>query len=310
MKRRVINCFYEDCHGGIGDFLRGSLYLYKFCKDRKLDFFISFKHHGISDFIKTKQEFEYKEKQIIDVHKISSKSSFVQLGSAKSLYERIRKETNDTVMSPNGKTSVFIYTNYSNLFLINEKDIMPSLNHTENLTLDCCNWFKENIIFSKKVNDKAQENLKSLNLQNKNFNIVHFRIGDERSFFDLEYSSRKIDFDSLYLTCKQKIEKDNTPILLLSDNNKLKKYIVERAKEENIPIFSSHFSSQHTQKKPNLHAEKETKTSNQGDFNVALDMKLVTMSKKVDSYSVYFWGSGFITWISKIYNIPFKSSGI
>ena len=60
-------------------------------------------------------------------------------------------------------------------------------------------------------------------------------------------------------------------------------------KEENIPIFSSHFSSQHTQKKPNLHAEKETKTSNQGDFNVALDMKLVTMSKKVDSYLQKGW---------------------
>ena len=310
MRRKVVNCFYEDCHGGIGDFLRGSLYLYKFCKDRKLDFFISFKHHSISSFIRTKKEFEYEEKQIVDVHKISSKSSFVQLGSSKSLYERIRKETNDTVMKPNGQVYVFLYTNYSNLFLINEKDIIPSLNHTENLTTDCCNWFKENIIFDNSVEEKALETLSNLCMKQKKFNIVHFRIGDERSFFDLEYSSRKVDFNSLFLICKKKIEQDNTPILLLSDNNKLKTYLIERARKEKLPIFSNHFSSQHTQKNPNLHAEKETKTSSQGNFNVALDMKLVTMSNKVDSYSVYFWGSGFITWISKIYNIPFKSSAI
>jgi len=310
MKKRIVNCFYNNCHGGIGDFLRGSIYLYKFCKQRNLDFSISFKHHDISKFIKTKKEPEFKENEIIDIYKKSSESFINQLGSFKNFCKSMKSKIEELIFEVNNNIYLFLYTNYSDLFLLEEKDIIPSINHTEGLTKDCQKWFKENIVFSNEINQSANKELFDLNLEVKNFNILHFRLGDQNSFLGLKYSSRQVDFFSMFEICNAALKKDLKPILLLSDNNKLKKYITKKAKEQDLPIFSTHFNSQHSQKKPSTTTEKEVPTSEQGNFNLALDMKLITMSNKVDSYSVYFWGSGFITWISKIYNIPFKSSAI
>lgn len=307
--KRVINCFYEDSHGGIGDFLRGSIYLYKYCEDRSIKFYIDTRYHPISKHIKTKQIFSYETLDIIDVYKKINKSRTTPLSSVKKFYSRVKKETNNAIMK-NCSKKIFIYTNYSDLFLLNEADVIPSITHTENLTESCKKFFRENLIFSEEINNHVKEILRENNLKSGEFGVVHFRLGDERSFLGLEYASTSVSFTNLLSICKERIKTNQKPIIVLADNNKLKEYLSKKAKEENIPIIIPHLKSNHSQKRPSQAIESIERITKDDCFYIATDMKIITLANRVDCYSVYFWGSGFATWIAKIFNVNMTANYI
>ena len=93
----------------------------------------------------------------------------------------------------------------------------------------------------------------------------------------------------------------------MSDSNELKKFIklkLESEKEYELPIFIMHEESSHTQKNPNTAIKQNLEIDKSGLYYAVLDMKIASLAKEVTSYSVYFWGSGFINWICKIYDVP------
>jgi hypothetical protein len=307
--KRIINCFYESSNGGIGDFLRGSLFLYNYCKNRKIDFFISLKHHKISKYIKTIKDFDYEESEILDITKKVNSSGFVQLSSVENFYKRVGEETKKQAKYRK-KFNNFIYTNYSNLFELRGVDVIAAINNSENLSRDCKDWFKKNLVFSQEIKEESKKQLEKVGLSDKDFNIMHFRIGDEKSFFGLDYSSAKVDFNNMLELCKRNIKIYGLPLLILSDNNELKSFLSLKSKEDDLPIYVTHLKSKHSQKNPNIQSEKYLKTSDDGNFHIATDMYLITQATRINSNSVYFWGSGFITWIAKIYDIPINIRSI
>ena len=83
--------------------------------------------------------------------------------------------------------------------------------------------------------------------------------------------------------------------------NELKTFINNSCSEKKI--LSLHSSSCHTQKNTGL--DDFPITNLDGNYYTALDLKIFSMALSIRSFSVYFWGSGFSSWISKIYEIPF-----
>ena len=96
----------------------------------------------------------------------------------------------------------------------------------------------------------------------------------------------------------------------MSDSNELKEHIKEHC--DNNFIHVVHSNSQHCSNNPGniskLKINKKEKVHNM--FYVALDMNLISRSSSVYSYSVYPWGSGFVFWLAKIFNIPILTTQI
>ena len=94
-------------------------------------------------------------------------------------------------------------------------------------------------------------------------------------------------------------------MLILSDSNDFKQYVID----SNIPRVSvQHLNSTHSSDNPGFIQSTvfDRKDKINKMFYTALDMKLLSRSKKINSFSVYPWGSGFCFWLSKIYGIPIK----
>ena len=108
---------------------------------------------------------------------------------------------------------------------------------------------------------------------------------------------------------KKKNGKNN--FVILSDSNYLKNYIETRLSEFENRVCIMHLESNHMQSKTNPTKNLDKiKISNSNLLHTALDIKLISLAKKCRSFSVYPWGSGFITWVSKIYGVPFKCERI
>jgi hypothetical protein len=92
-------------------------------------------------------------------------------------------------------------------------------------------------------------------------------------------------------------------LVVISDSNNLKKYIKKRAIKLGLPFYIFHENSNHTQTKPSsFHGNIEV--TDDCVFYSLFDLKLLSMAESALSYSVYNHGSGFFSWICKIYEIP------
>lgn len=300
--RQLINCFCTEAPYGLGDFLRGSIHLFERMKNYKnIEYDIDFSSHPIGEFLEEDRGIEKYNANEIEVitprtHSLNTIDS----------YELINKNLTEIIQNIKFREKKRIFTNYHYLFKIPKKDIMINLN-TETLGEDCKKWFKKRIKFNKEIEDRVIEVLSVFN--SKEFEVIHFRLGDEKSFY-----KKKGVFDGLwkpsYEDCWEecleviKRQEKKTPIVIMSDSNDLKDYIKKRAEIADLIIYTVHKKSNHTQEKPKKGSMLKIKKNKDDCFYVALDMKILTMASRVHSFSVYFWGSGFVTWICKIFDVP------
>lgn len=302
-KNKIVNCFYEGAISGFGDFLRGSIHLYNRCKSHGLDFDIDLSNHPISEFITTKH------KGAVNKDQIDCIPSSVFKESNMHYHKRVNGFLFEKLCNAKGFTPIF--SNFDYFLSASQEHLINIINLLPPLKDECKKWFQDNLVFDQKVKSFADEQLKNLGIKPKEFDIIHFRLGDEVAFRDGIRPPFWVPDDELsFKICKKIVEERESklPILFFSDCNELKKHVAEKSLELGLPIKVVHFESSHMQKQtdPNKQYLAEIEYSKESLFYTAVDIRLISLAKTARSFSVYPWGSGFITWVCKIYGIPFQ----
>ncbi len=309
---KVINSYHPNFSGGIGDFLRGSLYLLDKCGELGYDFEIDFKHHPINDYMYTDCEDVYHIASIIDVEKVSI--------SKQSDLDNWAYENEDTLHSILDKSNGVVAL--SSLY----SDIVSHQHRCEELGIEFDNIkyiekFEVSESGKKFIRDniKFSDDVKSVERPD-DYEVIHFRLGDRLtvkgldksfdklpSFIQDNYNFQKFDinFENLLEICRKHLDQsEHKNLIVMSDSNDFKKYILDNNTDERIIVTHTH--SSHTSKQPALICltNFESTIKNEDMFYTALDIYTLSQSKRNTSYSVYAWGSGFVCWISKVFNIP------
>lgn len=231
---------------GLGDMIRGTIKLYQFCKERNYNFIVDLHLHSISKYLIIENN-PYQE-LIKD-----NKNNIEHVGNIENYIDM--KESTEII---------YFFTNC-------ECDL--------NITSDAKEFIKKllttndefNLYFNSKINE----------IPHNNYNIIHFRLGDDELV-------RKIIKDySEYYNILLKNKEDND--ILISDSIIFKNNIKEKY---NIFLFNT--NPQHIGYEKNSDCLKDT----------LFEFLLMKNAMKIKTYSYYGWISGFTFWISKIYDIP------
>ena len=303
--KKIINCFNDESSSGLGDFLRGSAYMYQTCKEKNINFDIDFSNHKLNKFLKSRNTHKVKNSEIINLSE-KIKREKKHFDGTNDFFAEMESQLLEIINNVKHNETKHICTNYSNLMKIKEDYVSTEINNSIQITKECSSWLKENLVFAPYVDSLASIELCRNNLQEKRYHLMHFRLGDEISFLGLSLIGKNMNFEDYFEICKKTSEELNMPILVISDSNKLKNKIKEMSEKEGLDIKVATTFSSHTQKKPSKRATKNLHVEDVGLLGAAVDSKLISLSASVYSYSVYFWGSGFATWISQIYGVPIK----
>jgi len=305
-KRKIVNCYYEDSRSGIGDFIRGSVFLYEFCRKNDIEFDIDVRHHPIFKYLNIDSSYNYSADNIKCFASLSETNMSL---SSDSFYELMHKEVLDLLDTK--EDVIYVFCNFSECLLNDNLKILPSINNSK-LSVSCINWFLSKIKFSEQINNEVYHYLKDQNLSGLSFNVVHLRLGDDSSFwsskkptnhFDRNWFPNEEDCYRMCLVSYQAFNKQ--PLIVLSDNNQVKEYIRRRSKQKGFSIYVPHLKSGHTQKNPSYINLDSLNVEEKSFYYTAFDAKLISLASSVRSFSVYFWGSGFSCWFAKIFNKPF-----
>lgn len=290
----ITNSYYNESCSGVGDFLRGSCFLSRlFAIKKNIKVQIDFSHHLLGRYIKSNAELYQKE--IFDTEQ--NNKDFCK---PHSYFSNMIINLRIAIKKLKEKQSINVFSNFSDyVYLEDKKRFYYHISDSESKLM------KNNIIFVDEVKDFAQK----LNI--KDFEIFHFRLGDremlEKENLDennINTKTYKLDYKKYAQLIVEAQKLSNNDIVVLSDSNKFKKFLQNKICNKNIHCI--HFNSDHCSYNPgfvtNLTIDHNKKSSNM--FYVALDMYLCTLAQKINSYSVYPWGSGFVFWIAKIFNIP------
>lgn len=290
-KPLIVNCFYEGSDSGFGDFLRGSVHLFNHCSSKKIDFDINIQKHRISDYFEPIKS----STSSFLIDDLALKSKF----RGKQFIHTLKRNTEHQLSEIKQQETKFIYSNYHPC-LSDTNQIIKYLNLMPPISSRCCDFFKEKLKFTKNINDAVALKLKEEGLKAGDFNIIHFRLGDKNSFSNHDENLEDLYKDCL-VKCLYKLCESDKPIVVLSDSNELKRFILQRSNR--FPIHVLHLKSNHMQKKPSSFSG-EIKVNNDDIFHAVFDMKLISLAYSIQSNSIYTHGSGFIYWIAKIFRIP------
>ena len=303
--KTVYNCYYNESSSGIGDFLRGCCCLFDLLNKTETNYGISFAKHDISPYLKSNSNPTFKKEDIFDTEKINKELCM------QDNYIENTKRNIVNVLQETTEKNIFLFTNYSD-FIDRKSKIDRVI-----LTKDCQEFMQNNLIFSKSIENESNKLLSDIA---ENYVIMHFRLGDrniiESNCFNdnnintKEYNVKLQEMNNIVIDKHEETGKD---IIVMSDSNELKEYIQKTMnKKYRNKIHIIHSNSQHCSNNPgfivDMKIDKQKKRDNM--FYVALDMKLITKSSHIYSYSVYPWGSGFVFWLAKIFNIPISTNFI
>ena len=252
-----------NTYWGIGDCIRGSLTLFRLSKILNFNLVIDIRHHPISNFLIKKYHIY---ENIVDEN-INELKFFQYLNNLQNYIEN-SFINNDIVC---------VHTNA----FINENEIyfmyIDPLNNEEKEFIKNIFNYNEQCIFN--------FNLKLNNL-NENFEILHFRIGDNYFLNNINLvNDDLIKFENVF---KENYREGD---LLISDNQFFKSYIKSKY---NITIFDVAIS--------HLGIDSDLSMVE----NTLFDFYIQSKCKKIKAYTVYEWISGFVQWNAKVYDIPLE----
>ena len=301
--KTVYNCYYNESSSGIGDFLRGCCYLFDLLNNTDTNYGISFAKHDISPYLKSSSKAKFKKSDILDTEKINK-----ELCIGANYVENIKKNIVNVLQETKGE-NIFLFTNYSD-FIDN-----PSKADRICITKECQQFMQSNLIFSKSIERECNDILSNIS---EDYVVMHFRLGDRKIISSnclddsnvntKQYNIKLPEMKKIIINKHKETGKD---IIVMSDSNELKQYVQKTMAKKYIgKIHIIHSNSQHCSNNPgfivDMKIDKKKKKDNM--FYVALDMKLITKSSHIYSYSVYPWGSGFVFWLAKIFNIPISTN--
>lgn len=300
--KNVINAYYNSSSSGVGDFLRGCCYLVDLFNDKGVHFSISFHNHDLGSYLESQCKSEPSIDKIFDTER-HNKEYATEFDYFRNMEDNLVDALNNSK-----NNDIIIFSNYSHE--IGSKD-----GYT--VSEECKSFMQENIIFSEDVEQRFTE------LDLIDYQVVHFRLGDHECSshlskvkldnnnintkkFDIDYEKLAGNIVSTYLKHKK-------TIVVMSDSNRFKQYINENIiNQTNYDIRIVHQKSQHSSDNPgfveSLEIDRLQKITNM--YYVALDMKILSKSQKIDSFSVYPWGSGFCYWIARIFDIDIQQNSV
>lgn len=299
--KTIINCYYDDCNSGFGDFIRGSCYLYdNFANIPNVNLLMDFSNHAIGEFISSQNKSSINNNEIIDIEK-----QVTDIEKEKSQYFTGMKRRIVKLLNRSEDQQIKLFTNCCDLSSLQIKEQFT-------LTLGAKTFIKNNLIFSEEVLSAYEE----IKLP-KDYTLMHFRLGDKHTVYskttkvddnkNINWQSFVVDYDKILKSIIDEQKKNNSYVLVLSDCNKFKEFVLQNVENKlKKYIIVVHTNSQHSSNNPasldGHSVDMKSKKSNM--FFVALDLIIIMNSCKIVSSSVYPWGSGFCFWMAKVYDIP------
>lgn len=233
---------------GIGDMLRGTIFLFQLCKKHNYKFIVDIQLHNLSNYL------EYETHEYTDIIKQNENN----IPFVCEVENYIKNNDNDVL---------YFFTNrYVETQLDDETK----------------SFMKKLLSPNKELKDYISYTLN--NIPN-NYNIIHYRLGDE----ELVRNNSNNNINKYIEHFKKNVENND---LLLSDSpffkNTIKNLEFNGTNTIMLDIVPKHIGY----------------SNNESIKDTLLEFFLITKAVKIKTYSIYFWTSGFVTWISNIYDIP------
>lgn len=197
----ILSCYTKKHNMGLGDFIRGSLYIYRECKKYNLKFDISTQYNIINTYLENKT-YNFKEEDVI-VFNYNEKIN----------YDFIKKICENNEFVP-------ISSNY---YYNLEKLKYEKMNEEE------INYFLNKFNF----------NFNDININYNNFNLYHIRLSDY--YFNLNNKLNKENIKKIENIILKKINKNELNILISNSKvfkDYMKKYNFIKI-IDNIPIHTA-----------------------------------------------------------------------
>ena len=266
---------------GLGDFIRGSIFLLQYCKLYNIECDISLKNHNIYKFL----------------NNYDNDSNTIDLTIIKNIYINCKSfniVNNEIKFIMRSKEDTL---NFFNFYIKSIKH--TSINNNLNMNAHFFPLY-ENILFEhkeyiKKIfepNDTIKKivysALSDMNLIIKKYKIIHIRCGDKElieNIIDTTIHDKILNVLNDYVD-------DN--ILIISDSSKIKEKI--KIKYPQINIFKQNIQ----------HIGEGVQNNDDSYISLLVDLLFISLSNDVLSLSVLNHGSGFSEWVSKMNDIPYK----
>lgn len=275
----IVNVYCQNYNnapgGGIGDFIRGSLFLIQYCIINNLRFDIDYKNHPVSKYLYKKYD---KIEEEINYDEVSYYYPDNNPFNNKNIDSFIKEFTSyiNSKINLNDKTFYLFSNNYP-------------INKITNLERS---FIRDKFLPNTELSEFIDNRLQNLNLNEKKFNIIHIRLND--NVFKTDNIDIKL-LDSLKYRLHNIIKilnKNNMKILLLSNSNILKLKLKIHFK--NLIIYTNNIG--HLAVTNNYETIK----------NTLVDMFIISKAVNVVALSDYGHGTGFSKYICELYNVPYK----
>jgi hypothetical protein len=275
---------------GLGDLIRGTIKLYQLQQYLKFNLVVDISLHPISRFI---ENTNHKYTKIIEANK--NKIPYYYINNLKPYLKNELKSNNIN----NIKT----YPEFNNekiiLLTTNDKNI-ESLNISEQCKLFIKNILKPKIEFQHYFDNILLDKLGKLKNE---YNVFHIRLGDD---YLIKNNINKINFKNFINNfIDNKILNPETDIII-TDNALFKYYIKTRCDLITLNTLIGHIGLIG-------HMNSNSDSDSDNDINcqiirdTLIEFFLLKNANKIITYSIYDWVSGFVNWISKIYDIQLLS---
>lgn len=280
--KKIVNVFQmmyiNEKSQGIGDFFRGSIYLTYLCKLLNITFDINLSNHPVSAHFINQET----EDATINYNNIYAHIEYM------SIIDFIDK------LNACDEEIAYLYCNYDVIFDI-ENPKHGVIHHARNIIIP-------KIEPKEYVLNLMDEKLSSINLQRKQYNVIHIRCGDHfmimKDAVDCENKKRiSAKHANDIINDIRTNSNKNVKYILIGDSSSMKKIV---SKEFNN-VFSFNTKIIHLGEKCNLNNYDEKSI-----IETLIDFSIIRYSNHTTSYSAYGHGSGFSKQCAHIYGIPFK----
>ena len=280
---KKINIVYQysyknDKVTGLGDFIRGCYYFIQFCEKYGLDLEFHINNHPIKLFL-----VNHKNK-LNQCRIVSENIEFINESNAIYYYEnnkiayhyldvdnKIKKHLNKTVCYNN---ELFIY----------------SINHPKEININ--EHHKEQIRYLLKPTNQLileiEYIMNKIKLNKYNFIVLQIRVEDNYTIDNVIRIKYMLD------TIKNIKNQNKYDIFLISNNNDIKSFIINKLPELNIKTFFK-----------TIGHVADKSVDNEKIKNTLIEFYIMSVSKNIHSITCYEHGSGFSKWCSVTYNIPY-----
>jgi hypothetical protein len=265
---------------GLGDILRGMLALTDYCIGKDIIIEYCFTNHPISKYLIPK-----KERTSINFLQFT-----LQAQGQQKDWITLYKWIDAFIENPNEDTLRCQFTGIP----------YTCIQAGDSVLYSDARWFSELSIskmqktlqFSDEIQSEVQEKLQTLELQEKNFNVLHIRLADIK-FSD--FNSGGIPFSSISRGLKL-LKMNPKETIVMSNNNELNEQLSHRFGFKYNKVNSIHLGMFNDDTEDNDKRIKET----------ICDFILMSKSSKIIQMSDYYWGSGFSDICAVLYGIPIE----